>query len=813
VSRPTSVSSRRLSRGPSEWSVITVIFVAAALSLALSIHGLAEIRDAAIVLFRRGSGITLGGLLSATDVADVVLAAATLAALAVLVEWEWRRRAVSRMLAAASSMQCMLLLTIVVAWLGQAYLFPGVLLGGDTGGHISRFFEIRRALDQGTLPQWTNYQYLGEPLLGFTGPFTYMVGGAVDVLVRDPVITAKVILFSTHLAAGWLFYALLRRMDFSPLASLIPAICFAGSFALLQLFIFRGVFPQGFTILFLILVFYAAEGLMQGRPQIGRSWLIFTLSTGGLIINHQPHALFVGVYLALFGASSLALRRWNAAPGLKWVASAGLMGVAISAFAVIPIPVEANWVMIDPDGQGGLIQLQAPTLGRLAQLLIWRDTRSNFGTDYWAYLGVVLAALALLGASSGALGRLGKERQRLALAILPCFLLSFVLFDPVVRNIIFIVFFAGLYAAFGVERLLLHAAKNGRLFLFVLLAAILDTGSTSVQPVARTDKQFLIDAGRYLERAAPNERFLEGDVAQDGSFELDIGPNASPMSYYSMVQRVAGEHNMAATRVHNYVETGVKLAERDLRMDGRLGSDAESLMQMLNVTRVVCNGPFTNGCPRGFSGLVSEGPLGAVLPIPNAGPALFSNDLKTLAPPEGLDKPMLWKEDFAVEPSEPRIAETVEFLHRFVRGEQFDPASRMAGSILVRRLPRESRASPPDSTAWHPRVLGYSVGLQRVSMTIASDGYGWAQLAHPWYPASEVRINGRPTEPLEGSIGLMVVPIVPGINAIEIAPVMTPIRAATSAISIVSLLVAILAAGLIGHYGHRWRQVKTEETA
>ncbi len=247
----------------------------------------------------------------------------------------------------------------------------------------------------------------------------------------------------------------------------------------------------------------------------------------------------------------------------------------------------------------------------------------------------------------------------------------------------------------------------------------------------------------------------------------------------------------------------MKLAEGDLRRNGRLGPDAEALLQALNVTRIVCSGTFANGCPRAFAGLVSEGPLGDVLPIPDAAPAVFSRTLVALSPLADLDKPMFWAESFQSDPPDQRVTAVDDFLHRYLGAAQIDPATRMAAALPVRNLP-EDRSDPAQGAApqaaegaWHPRVVDYSVGLERVRMTIVSDGVGYAQLAHPWYPASEVRINGRRVEPLEGAIELIVVPITPGTSTIEITPSMTPIRIVTAAISVLSLVFAIFIAGLL----------------
>ena len=49
--------------------------------------------------------------------------------------------------------------------------------------------------------------------------------------------------------------------------------------------------------------------------------------------------------------------------------------------------------MIEPEN--GLFGFRLPTLSRISQLFLWHITRQNWGTDYWAYLGLGLIILAL----------------------------------------------------------------------------------------------------------------------------------------------------------------------------------------------------------------------------------------------------------------------------------------------------------------------------------------------------------------------------------------------------------------------------------
>src|SRR5262249_39566170 len=163
-----------------------------------------------------------------------------------------------------------------------------------------------------------------------------------------------------------------------------------------------------------------------------------------------------------------------------------------------------------------------------------------------------------------------------------------------------------IFAAIGMETLCFLAKRESRLPLLVLVVLLLDTTSTSIQPLARTDKRHFIAAGEYLAARAPNERVIEGVIKRDGSFGFDIGPDATPLSYYTTIPRVAGYHNLAATHVHNFAETIVKMAERDLRNDGHLLPNTEILVAILNASRVVCTGFVVNGCPKSFSTATPE---------------------------------------------------------------------------------------------------------------------------------------------------------------------------------------------------------------
>jgi hypothetical protein len=355
------------------------------------------------------------------------------------------------------------------------------------------------------------------------------------------------------------------------------------------------------------------------------------------------------------------------------------------------------------------------------------------------------------------------------------------------------------------ERLFNLGKPESRLPLLVFVALLVDAASTSVQPLARTDKQYFITAGEYLASAAPNDRVIEAVINRDGSFGFDIGPNATPLSYYTTIPRVAGYHNLAATHVHNFAETIVKMAEQDLRNDGHLASSTEILLGILNASRIVCFGSAANGCPKSFMTAVSEGPLGDVVRVPNAAPVLFSDKIVSLMPSAELEKPLLWNEDY-IPGADPAVTAVERFLRRYLSAAGIDPATHIASALPVRALP----SSPLFEAAGHGSskrvVTGYSVSLEKVAIGIESDAPGYVQVSYPWYPDTEVLINGKKVVPLRGALDLMVLPLQQGTNEIEIRPTTNPLLLGLAALSCLAMLITVGVAFRI----HRQRAIANQ---
>jgi len=268
------------------------------------------------------------------------------------------------------------------------------------------------------------------------------------------------------------------------------------------------------------------------------------------------------------------------------------------------------------------------------------------------------------------------------------------------------------------------------------------------------------------------------------------------LSYYATVQRVAGNHNMAATRMHNFLVATTKLAEGDLRAAGEVTHETRSLLALFNVGRVICHTSIANGCPTAIHDTDNDAVLGRYIRLSST-PVVFSQRLVTLTLPPDLEKPMLWPDDYAPYASHARINAIDAALHRFLEVEVLDLPNRKARAIAVRERPLASNVSGT-GIPWHPVIADYAVGLDTVKLRVEADAPGYVQLSHPWLPSTKVAVNGAVIEPLRGTIEMMVVPIQQGISVIELHEGWTTIRWISALLSVSGVIAILVTAATLG---------------
>jgi hypothetical protein len=259
-----------------------------------------------------------------------------------------------------------------------------------------------------------------------------------------------------------------------------------------------------------------------------------------------------------------------------------------------------------------------------------------------------------------------------------------------------------------------------------------------------------------------------------------VGPGGGPIQYFP-VQTASGPHNHAATAVHNYAVAILMKAEYDLRQQLQLSPKSEALLAMLNVGRIVNDAGSAMGLPAGMEGAQQEPPLGRVIRIASATPAIFAPALTYMTPVPELERPLLWREEFFAPDDRARM--TQEFVDRVLDEMAYRPELKLAERIPVRDpvgTPSNHGASSQLAGVASAviKVTRYAVTADRVTLALTSASAGYLQLSHPWYPTLEVFHNGRRIEPLRGTFNLIVAPVEAGQNTYLIVPSRSSMRVA-----------------------------------
>lgn len=678
----------------------------------------------------------------------------------------------------------------LLLWFSQAYFYPGHLIGGDSGAHIVRVAHFGRGLSEGKNLFWNNYFYLGAPFLQFYAPLFFWLGGGLFAIIGDIDVAVKLLLFALHVMSGIFFFAFLRSVGIKRIGALIGATGYAGAWAHSNLILFKGTLPPTIIIALMPAAFLLVERIMwKNRCSFEWDWVALAIVSAAMIAGHQAHGMFAGIYLSAYVLARFWMEQ-RIDKRLLSIGTAGLAGVLISIFAVLPFLVEKSWVIAQA-GEGPIFSLQWPTLDYLRRLLVWSNSATSMGRESAAYLGLSLVITGL-SVPFYLVKKISFPHEQVAWGkfMLTFLGISLVLRGPMVRDVIYTLFFISALAGLGADCLITRFPQWPRLALALLGIILLDLAPTAVQPVARTDKKFLDEAGIYLANHSPNQRVMltssRASDMQGGRLSADMGPTASPLQYYP-VQTASGPHNHAATVVHNYASTSIKWAERDLNTTGKLSENSAMLLGLFNISRIVNDTGRGMSFPPSYSDARIEEPyLGQVIPVPTPTPVIFAPQLVKLLPPPEVERPMLWGESF-LPPADARALATFRFLSEFIGAMQPQLMFSSASRIPVLELPEGYRPNKKETATHVPhnvlQLHDYQVTTGQVSLKLDVQESGYLEFSHPWYPTIAVYKDDQRIKAIRSTINLIVIPVEAGTHTFRIIPERSFLRQATGTFS------------------------------
>lgn len=242
-----------------------------------------------------------------------------------------------------------LLLVAGVCWLLWPLLLGRMPYSHDHSAHLTRaWIFVDRMLGEGRLTGWTDIWFAGFP----SGD-DYPLGG--DLLVSSVyLLTFGALGWKASYAiaylishAAWVLapYAL-ARVHFDRTTALL-----AGLFTLIdagatrqwgwQFAVEIGVWPQSFAIGFVLYYFAALEGLIRrGRR---RDWVLTAGTLGFSLIAHPFSVIWVGLGLPAFLVARTLLGEGRRGPMFTRTFAATALGIALSAFWLVPFVANTEW--------------------------------------------------------------------------------------------------------------------------------------------------------------------------------------------------------------------------------------------------------------------------------------------------------------------------------------------------------------------------------------------------------------------------------------------------------------------------------------
>ncbi len=681
---------------------------------------------------------------------------------------EWIGGAYSTLLR-AQSWPLMVGFAATLAWLGHSYLGRGDLLAGDIIAHMSMLITRTNAFLAGADPSWSNFKQLGLPLQEFYAPTTFWPVTWLAALLGDVTLALRLFLFAAHLLSGVALYALGREMRLSRLGAVVAALAYAGAFAHLHLLLYRGALPQALSAALLPAAMLFLLRVVR-RPALGLDWAGLVASAALLLMNYTPLAIVGAVYMAVLGLGMMD-RGTRKLPLLAGLAAAAVLAGLLAACVLIPAAMAPNEVL--PIAMTELLRLAWPFPGYFDQLLVWRAWRTNF-PGAAAYLGIVAVVFAL-GAVVRACLPAGAATRRIVLLLGACLLLSLVLRGPHVRDVMFNVLFVALLAGFGVDGALAGRLR-GKLPVLVLALFLLDLGSTAVQPVGRTDKVWLDEAGRFLAAQTPPSRTIDATVegrrlvAPDGPSQLAWHPIEFP----------AAGHVEMATPAWVYGDLASRLAVADLNAHARLEPATNTLMCLMRVGRIVGLDRAGMGLPAWVAGTRAEGPLGAVL-VPDCPYSVVFSRALVPSPLAPMDPRIDYRLGYVAS----LLPQFRVAVGRLLEVMGIDPATGAARVLPIRDLP--APVGTEGAATAGVKVSAYAVTASRVAIELLAPEAGFVRLSHAWHPRLVVSRNGAPVPVWRDVTGVIVAPVVEGENRIEIVPGPEPSQVLGNRVSLAAL--------------------------
>ncbi|MBI5350948.1 MAG: hypothetical protein HZB77_16750 [Chloroflexi bacterium] len=343
---------------------------------------------------------------------------------------------------------------VALTLIGRSYFFlPGRLALGDNSNVTFNIWAMRYWIETGNAGVfWSNYALMGSPFSQFHLSLYYYFGGLIDLLIRDPYLSNKIVGMFAHVVMTYSMFIYVRHLTRSIWSALFSAALWSAAFFHYHHFIGVGTIVSSLVIAFLPLQLYWLETSL-GRGAFTRDRAMLALTIGVQIWAHQLYGMWGVAFLLAyviarvikkpaFAKHPVAKRSGQKAgfygDALKEIFITTLwssVGVLIGIYKILPVIAEGSLVGVS---ELFASRFEMPII-KLQQILTFND---SFLNPDWqgGYIGPVLLIISIAGVMPVIINRASRYSGLVAWFIITA-ILSFApyyapdLFDRLFQNI------------------------------------------------------------------------------------------------------------------------------------------------------------------------------------------------------------------------------------------------------------------------------------------------------------------------------------------------------------------------------------------
>ncbi|HSW89834.1 MAG TPA: 6-pyruvoyl-tetrahydropterin synthase-related protein [Patescibacteria group bacterium] len=216
--------------------------------------------------------------------------------------------------------------------------------------HAARIAEMARSLSDGEFPvRWSqNFGFgYGMPLFNFYAPLPYYLGAVFYLLGVTPIISIKLLLLIATVIGFTAMFWLAKEL-WGKYGGLVSAIFFSlATYRALDMYV-RADIGEIFAMSLLPLLFLGVIKVWGKKPS---GWLLVTATLFGVLLSHNLTGMlsvgFVALFVVFLICAEVFRKKKVRIRKTLVIISAGVFGILLSAFYVLPAFFEKQFTRVD----------------------------------------------------------------------------------------------------------------------------------------------------------------------------------------------------------------------------------------------------------------------------------------------------------------------------------------------------------------------------------------------------------------------------------------------------------------------------------